>query len=269
MSFDGNVVLAGVDLTVARGTVFALLGPNGAGKTTIVRILTTLLAPDHGEIHVAGHDVARDAHAVRAAIGLTGQFSAVDELLTGRENLMLMADLHHLARDRRAAADRRAARAFRARRCRRPPGAHLLGRDAPPARPGDDADRHPRGRSSSTSRRPGLDPRSRRTTWEIVRGLVADGTTVFLTTQYLEEADELADRVAILDRGLIVAQGSAERAQAADPGRAHRSELHRRRHTARGRRRAAHRASRRQCAHPPDPDRRERRDASQRPARSR
>ena len=113
MSFGDNVVLDGVDVTVERGSVFALLGPNGAGKTTMVRILATLLEPDHGEIRVAGHDVAREPDAVRDAIGVTGQFSAVDDLLTGRENLALMADLHHLNACRRAPANQRPARALR------------------------------------------------------------------------------------------------------------------------------------------------------------
>jgi ABC-2 type transport system ATP-binding protein len=217
MSFGENVVLDGVDLTVERGSVFALLGPNGAGKTTIVRILATLLQPDHGEIRVAGHDVAREPDAVRDAIGVTGQFSAVDELLTGRENLALMADLHHLARDdarRRIsdllerfelvdAADRMAVTYSGGMRRRLDLAMTLMGKpqviflDEPTT---------------------GLDPRSRRTMWEIVHNLVGDGTTVFLTTQYLEEADRLADRVAILDRGRIVAQGSARALKQRIPG---------------------------------------------------
>jgi ABC-2 type transport system ATP-binding protein len=186
MSFGDNVVLHRVDLTVERGSVFALLGPNGAGKTTMVRILDTLLEPDHGEIRVAGHDVAHEPDAVRDAIGVTGQFSAVDELLTGRENLALMADLHHLARDdarRRIgdllerfelvdAADRMAVTYSGGMRRRLDLAMTLMGKaqvsflDEPTT---------------------GLDPRSRRTMWEIVHNLVGDGTTVFLTTQYLEE----------------------------------------------------------------------------------
>jgi ABC-2 type transport system ATP-binding protein len=216
-SFGDNVVLDGVELTVEEGSVFALLGPNGAGKTTMVRILATLLAPDHGEIRVAGRDVTREADAVRAAIGVTGQFSAVDELLTGRENLGLMADLHHLARtDARPridellerfelvdAADRMALTYSGGMRRRLDLAMTLIGApriiflDEPTT---------------------GLDPRSRRTVWEIVRSLVDDGTTVFLTTQYLEEADRLADRVAILDRGRVVASGSAHELKRRMPG---------------------------------------------------
>jgi ABC-2 type transport system ATP-binding protein len=216
-SFGDHVVLDGVELTVEPGTVFALLGPNGAGKTTMIRILTTLLEPDEGEVRVAGHDVARAADDVRAAIGVTGQFSAVDDLLTGRENLALMADLRHLARDeaRRRIAD-------------------LLHR----FELADAADRMVATYSGGMRRRldlamtligdpriifldeptTGLDPRSRRTMWDIVRGLAGEGTTVFLTTQYLEEADQLADRVAILDRGHLVAQGSARELKRRIPG---------------------------------------------------
>jgi ABC-2 type transport system ATP-binding protein len=216
-SFGDNVVLDGVELAVGEGSVFALLGPNGAGKTTMVRILATLLEPDHGEMRVAGHDVAREADAVRAAIGVTGQFSAIDELLTGRENLALMADLHHLAR---AEARRRIA--------------ELLER----FELDDAADRMAITYSGGMRRRldlamtligapqiifldeptTGLDPRSRRTVWEIVRGLVDDGTTVFLTTQYLEEADKLADAVAILDGGRLVAQGTVQELKQRIPG---------------------------------------------------
>jgi ABC-2 type transport system ATP-binding protein len=216
-SFGDNLVLDGVGLTVEQGSVFALLGPNGAGKTTMVRILATLLQEDHGEIRVAGRDVAREADAVRAAIGVTGQFSAVDELLTGRENLALMGDLHHLTRgDARRrigellerfelvdAADRMAVTYSGGMRRRLDLAMTLIGApqiiflDEPTA---------------------GLDPRSRRTVWEIVRGVVGDGATVFLTTQYLEEADKLADRVAILDRGRLVAQGSAQELKGRIPG---------------------------------------------------
>ncbi len=215
--FGDVVALNGLDLTVPAGTVFGLLGPNGAGKTTLVRILATLLAPDDGEIRVAGHDVAREPDAVRDAIGVTGQFSAVDELLTGRENLALMADLHHLARDdarRRIgellerfelvdAADRMAMTYSGGMRRRLDLAMTLIG--APQIIFLDEPTT-------------GLDPRSRRTVWDIVRSLVSDGTTVFLTTQYLEEADELADRVAILDRGSIVAEGTARELKQRIPG---------------------------------------------------
>ena len=216
-SFGDNVVLDGLDLSVERGSVFALLGPNGAGKTTMVRILATLLEPDHGEIRVAGHDVTREPDAVRAVIGVTGQFSAVDDLLTGRENLTLMADLHHLAppEARRRigdllerfelvdAADRMTVTYSGGMRRRLDLAMTLIGSpqiiflDEPTT---------------------GLDPRSRRTMWEIVRSLADEGITVFLTTQYLEEADRLADRVAILDRGHLVAQGSAQELKERIPG---------------------------------------------------
>jgi ABC-2 type transport system ATP-binding protein len=216
-SFGDNVVLDGLDLAVERGSVFALLGPNGAGKTTMVRILATLLEADHGEVRVAGHDVRREADAVRDAIGVTGQFSAVDALLTGRENLALMADLHHLDRaDARRRID------------------ELLER----FELGDAADRMAMTYSGGMRRRldlamtligapqvifldeptTGLDPRSRRTVWEIVERLADDGTTVFLTTQYLDEADKLADRVAILDNGRLVAEGSAQELKQQIPG---------------------------------------------------
>ena len=216
-SFGDHVVLDGVELTVEQGSVFALLGPNGAGKTTMVRILATLLEPDRGEIRVAGHDVTREADAVRDVIGVTGQFSAVDELLTGRENLALMADLHHLARGharRRIgellerfeladAADRVAVTYSGGMRRRLDLAMTLIG--APQIIFLDEPTT-------------GLDPRSRRTVWDIVRSLVADGTTVFLTTQYLEEADKLADRVAILDRGRLVAQGTTQELKQRIPG---------------------------------------------------
>ena len=216
-SFGDHVVLDGLDLTVEEGSVFALLGPNGSGKTTTVNILTTLLAADSGEARVAGHDVAREPEAVRDAIGLTGQFSAVDDLLTGRENLRLMADLHHLAR---------------------PDAQQRIGELLARFELTDAADRTVSTYSGGMQRRldlamtligapeiifldeptTGLDPRSRRTMWEIVRGLVSEGTTVFLTTQYLDEADQLADRVAILDGGRLVAEGAPAELKARVPG---------------------------------------------------
>jgi len=216
-SFGDNVVLDGVDLTVEEGAVFALLGPNGAGKTTMVRILATLLEPDHGDIRVAGHDVTREADAVRDVIGVTGQFAAVDELLTGRENLALMADLHHLARPRSGqridellerfdlvdAADRVAMTYSGGMRRRLDLAMTLIG--APQVIFLDEPTT-------------GLDPRSRRTVWEMVRGLTDDGTTVFLTTQYLDEADRLADRVAILDGGRLIAQGTTQELKRLIPG---------------------------------------------------
>lgn len=216
-SFDEHVVLDGIDLDVAEGTVFALLGPNGAGKTTMVQIFSTLIGADAGEVRIAGHDLALDPGAVRAAIGVTGQFSAVDDLLTGQENMILMADLHHLGRDegrRRTAellerfdltdAAHRSANTYSGGMRRRLDLAmtlintpRLIFLDEPTT---------------------GLDPRSRHTMWEIIRGLVTDGVTIFLTTQYLEEADQLADRIALLDDGRLVAEGSSEELKRLVPG---------------------------------------------------
>ncbi|HWI73557.1 MAG TPA: ATP-binding cassette domain-containing protein [Baekduia sp.] len=208
-AFGETVVLDGVDLTVAEGSVVALLGPNGAGKTTIVRILSTLIPADAGELRVAGHDVGADPDGVRAAIGVTGQFSAVDDLLTGEENLRLIADLKHLGRGAGArrvqellerfdlvdAAHRSAATYSGGMRRRLDLAMTLVG--APRVIFLDEPTT-------------GLDPRSRRTMWESIRELVADGVTILLTTQYLDEADHLADRIAVLDRGRIVAEGTPE-----------------------------------------------------------
>ncbi len=216
-SYGDKVVLDGIDLEIDEGSIFALLGPNGAGKPTTVHILTTLIRADAGQISVAGHDLTREPDAVRSAIAVTGQFSAVDNLLTGEENLLLMADLRHLGK--------RAAREL---------AADLLRRfDLT-----DDA-RKPVSLYSGGMRRrldlamtlvgdprvifldeptTGLDPRSRRTMWQIIRGLAARGVTILLTTQYLEEADQLADQVALLDRGRIVAQGTPEKLKRLIPG---------------------------------------------------
>jgi len=216
-SFGDHVVLDAVDLIVAEGTIFSLLGPNGAGKTTMVRILSTLIEADGGYIQVGGHDVATDPDAVRGLIGVTGQFSAVDTYLTGEENLRLMADLRHLGK---AAGRQRTA--------------ELLERfDL------TDAARKPLSAYSGGMRRrldlamtlvgspsvifldeptTGLDPRSRRTMWQIIRELVADGVTIFLTTQYLDEADELSDYVAVLDHGRIVAEGTSGELKRRVPG---------------------------------------------------
>jgi ABC-2 type transport system ATP-binding protein len=216
-SYGDKVVLDGIDLHVPPGTVFSLLGPNGAGKTTAVNILSTLTSPDAGSAAVAGHDLATDPDGVRAAIGLTGQFSAVDNLLTGEENLFLMADLHHLPRrqGRRRAAE-------------------LLERfDLT-----DAAKKTPATYSGGMRRKldlamtltgdpkvifldeptTGLDPRSRRIMWDIIRDLVANGVTIFLTTQYLDEADQLADRIAVLDGGRLVAQGTPDELKRRVPG---------------------------------------------------
>ncbi|UPT46890.1 ATP-binding cassette domain-containing protein [Streptomyces anulatus] len=216
-SYGDKKVLDGIDLRIAAGSVFALLGPNGAGKTTAVKILSTLITADAGELSVGGHDVVTDPQAVRAVIGVTGQFSAVDGLITGEENMLLMADLHHLskAEGRRVAAEllerfdlvdaaKKSASTYSGGMKRRLDiamtlvgGPRIIFLDEPTT---------------------GLDPRSRHTMWGIIRGLVADGVTVFLTTQYLEEADELADRIAVLNDGKIAAEGTAEELKRIVPG---------------------------------------------------
>ncbi|MEV7400437.1 ATP-binding cassette domain-containing protein [Streptomyces sp. NPDC091267] len=218
-SYGDKVVLDGIDLNVPEGTVFALLGPNGAGKTTAVKILSTLITADagSGKIHVGGHDLATDPQAVRAAIGVTGQFSAVDGLITGEENMLLMADLHHLTRNegRRIAAEllerfdltdaaKKPASAYSGGMKRRLDIAmtlvgnpRIIFLDEPTT---------------------GLDPRSRHNMWKIIRELVATGVTVLLTTQYLEEADQLADRIAVLNNGKIAAEGTADELKRIVPG---------------------------------------------------
>ena len=205
--FGDTTALAGVDLAVRTGTVLGLLGPNGAGKTTAVRVLATLLRPDAGRATVGGFDVVREAHQVRGLIGLTGQYASVDETLTGVENLILIGRLLGLSRrDARArgrelldrfrladAADRAAGKYSGGMRRRLDLAASLVGRprllylDEPTT---------------------GLDPRSRNDMWDIVRGLVADGVTVLLTTQYLDEADRLADEIVVIDHGRVIATGT-------------------------------------------------------------
>jgi ABC-2 type transport system ATP-binding protein len=210
-------VLDGIDLDVRAGTVFSLLGPNGAGKTTTVNVLTTLIKADGGTARVAGHDIATEAEAVRAVIGVTGQFAAVDDLLTGEENLQLMADLHHL----RAAEGKRVVTSLLER-------FDLAESAQKMAATYSGGMRRKLDLAMTLVTRPqiifldeptaGLDPRSRRTLWDIVRELVADGVTVFLTTQYLEEADQLASRIAVLDQGHLVAEGTPDELKRQVPG---------------------------------------------------
>lgn len=217
-TFGDKTVLDGIDFEVPAGTVFSLLGPNGAGKTTTVNVLTTLIKADSGTVRVAGHDVAAEAKAVRSAIGVTGQFAAVDELLTGRENLQLMVDLTRGSTkvDKRIvetllerfelteSADKSAATYSGGMRRKLDLAMTLVGNpriiflDEPTT---------------------GLDPRSRRTMWTIIRELLADGVTIFLTTQYLDEADELADRIAVLNQGKLVAEGTLRSSSGRSPAR--------------------------------------------------
>jgi len=216
-AYGEKVVLDGVDLTIGEGEVFALLGPNGAGKTTIVRILSTLIPADAGTVTVMGYDLRRDGGAARGVIGVTGQFSAVDNLLTGEENLLLIGRLQHLpAADRRLRASQLLERFDLVEVARQTPATYsggmtrrldiamtLMGRprliflDEPTT---------------------GLDPRSRQIMWQLIRDLVAEGVTILLTTQYLEEADQLADRIAMLDHGRIVAAGTPEELKRRMPG---------------------------------------------------
>jgi ABC-2 type transport system ATP-binding protein len=216
-SFGSHLVLDRVNLSADAGSVFALLGPNGAGKTTMVRILSTLIPADSGSVHIADHDVVTDPDGVRAVIGVTGQFSAVDNLLTGAENLQLMADLRHLSReagkqrvaelleqfDLTDAAHKLLSTYSGGMRRRLDLAMTLVGQpqviflDEPTT---------------------GLDPRSRLTMWQIIRELAAAGVTILLTTQYLEEADQLADRIAVLDEGRIVAEGTPAELKSRIPG---------------------------------------------------
>ncbi|MBM7170483.1 ATP-binding cassette domain-containing protein [Streptomyces sp. G44] len=216
-AFGEKTVLDGIDLHIPKGSVFSLLGPNGAGKTTAVQILSTLVTPDAGEVRVAGHDVVREPGAVRAAIGVTGQFSAVDNLLTGEENLLLMAELHgYRRRPARHLAAGLAERFDLVEAAKRPASTYSGGMrrrlDIAMTLVGDPSVIF---LDEPTT---GLDPRSRHGMWEIVRELVGDGVTVFLTTQYLEEADQLADRIAVLNGGKLVAEGAPEELKRLVPG---------------------------------------------------
>ncbi|MEU9529218.1 ATP-binding cassette domain-containing protein [[Kitasatospora] papulosa] len=218
-SYGDKTVLDGIDLRVPEGTVFSLLGPNGAGKTTAVKILSTLIppGPGSGQIRIGGHDLATAPQAVRASIGVTGQFSAVDGLITGEENMLLMADLHRLPKTegRRVAAEL-LERFDLTDAAKKPASAYSGGMkrrlDIAMTLVGD-----PRiiFLDEPTT---GLDPRSRHTMWNIIRELVTGGVTVFLTTQYLEEADQLADRIAVLDNGKIAAEGTADELKRLVPG---------------------------------------------------
>jgi ABC-2 type transport system ATP-binding protein len=216
-SYGEKVVLGDVSFQVPAGCIWALLGPNGAGKTTTVQILSTLIRPDAGTVTVAGRDLAADPDGVRRMIGVTGQFAAVDEMLTGEENLLLMGDLHHLPRpetrrragellgqfDLAADAGKLASTYSGGMRRKLDLAMTLIGRpqviflDEPTA---------------------GLDPRSRHAMWAIIRDLAAAGVTIFLTTQYLEEADQLASRIAVLDHGTLIAQGSPAELKRLVPG---------------------------------------------------
>ncbi|MFH9733748.1 ATP-binding cassette domain-containing protein [Streptomyces sp. NPDC017260] len=216
-SYGDKTVLDGIDLRIPAGSVFALLGPNGAGKTTVVKILSTLITADGGQAQVAGHDLAATPQAVRAAIGVTGQFSAVDGLITGEENMLLMADLHHLPKQEGQRATAELLERFDLVEAAKKPASTYSGGmkrrlDIAMTLVGS-----PRVifLDEPTT---GLDPRSRHNMWQIIRELVSDGVTVFLTTQYLEEADELADRIAVLNDGRIAAEGTADELKRLIPG---------------------------------------------------
>ncbi len=216
-AYGEKVVLDGIDLSLDQGQVFALLGANGAGKSTTIRILSTLISADAGTATVLGHDVRDEPDAVRSVIGVTGQFSAVDNLLTGEENLLLMGRLLHLPPDERQARASLLLSRFDL----------LEARGQTPATYSGGMQRR-LDLAMTLMGRPqlifldepttGLDPRSRQTMWQIIRDLVADGVTILLTTQYLEEADRLADRVAVLDRGRIVAEGTPQQLKRRVPG---------------------------------------------------
>src|SRR5690242_15052640 len=216
-AYNDKVVLDGIDLDVETGTVFSLLGPNGAGKTTTVNVLTTLIKADGGTALVAGHDAATETKAVRAAIGVTGQFAAVDEMLTGQENLQLMADLKRVG----SGEATRVVTGLLERFDLAEPAQKLVATYSGGMRRKLDLAMTLVGNPKIIfldEPTTGLDPRSRRTMWDIIRQLVAEGVTIFLTTQYLEEADRLADRIAVLDQGHLVAQGTPGELKRQIPG---------------------------------------------------
>jgi ABC-2 type transport system ATP-binding protein len=216
-SFGEQTVLDGIDLTVRQGTVFALLGPNGAGKTTTVQILSTLIHADGGAATLAGRDLNREPGRVRQVIGVTGQYSAVDKLLTGRENLMLMADLYHLGRARARARIEELLERFDLTEAA---GKLIATYSGGMQRKLDLAMTLVSDPQIIFFDEPttGLDPRSRRTMWQIVKDLTRSGVTIFLTTQYLDEADQLADQIALLDHGTLIAEGTPDELKRMIPG---------------------------------------------------
>ncbi|MCX4559619.1 ATP-binding cassette domain-containing protein [Streptomyces phaeochromogenes] len=216
-SFGDKTVLDGIDLRIPTGSVFALLGPNGAGKTTAVKILSTLISADGGQAQVAGHDITTSPDGVRATIGVTGQFSAVDGLITGEENMLLMADLHHLSKQEGRRVTAELLERFDLVEAAKKPASTYSGGMKRRLDIAMTLVGNPRiiFLDEPTT---GLDPRSRHNMWGIIRELVTGGVTVFLTTQYLEEADELADRIAVLNDGRIAAEGTAEELKRLIPG---------------------------------------------------
>jgi len=212
-SFKDVHVLSGLNLTVPRGTMLALLGPNGAGKTTTIRILSTLIKPDSGSVMINGHEVVKEAEQVRSVIGLTGQYAAVDEYLTGRENLIMMGRLYHLEKKQSIIRAEELLKQL-----------DLVDAAARPVKTYSGGMRRRLDLAASLVATPpilfldepttGLDPRSRLAMWEVIKTLMKEGATIVLTTQYLEEADKLADRIAVLDNGKIIAEGTADELKA-------------------------------------------------------